>query len=69
MDPEIEVVATAADFCNARDKIIQHDPDVLTLDVEMPKMDGVEFLRRLMPQYPLPVLMVSALTEREKVYF
>lgn len=61
-DPEIEVVGTASNPYMARDKIIQLRPDVLTLDVEMPKMDGVEFLKRLMPQYPLPVVMVSALT-------
>lgn len=63
-DPGIEVVGTATDPFNARDKIIKLRPDVLTLDVEMPKMDGVEFLRQLMPQFPLPVVMVSALTER-----
>ena len=62
-DPELEVVGTAADPYMARDKIIQLRPDVLTLDVEMPRMDGVEFLRRLMPQYPIPVVMVSALTK------
>jgi two-component system chemotaxis response regulator CheB len=66
MDPDIEVVGTAADPYEARDKIIQLDPDVLTLDVEMPRMDGVDFLRRLMPQYPIPVLMVSSLTQRGK---
>ncbi|HAS81510.1 MAG TPA: chemotaxis response regulator protein-glutamate methylesterase [Verrucomicrobia bacterium] len=66
MDPMIEVVATAADPFIARDRIIEHKPDVMTLDVEMPKMDGVEFLRRLMPQYPIPVVMVSSLTERGK---
>jgi len=63
-DPAIEVVGTATDPFNARDKIIKLKPDVLTLDVEMPKMDGVEFLRQLMPQFPIPVVMVSALTER-----
>ena len=63
-DPELEVVGTAANPFIARDKIVQLKPDVLTLDVEMPKMDGVDFLRRLMPQYPLPVVMVSALTQR-----
>ncbi len=63
-DPGIEVVGTATDPFNARDKIMKLKPDVLTLDVEMPKMDGVEFLRQLMPQFPLPVVMVSALTER-----
>jgi len=65
-DPELEVVGTAADPFQARDKIVQLKPDVLTLDVEMPRMDGVEFLRQLMPQYPLPVVMVSSLTERGK---
>lgn len=63
-DPQIEVVGTASDPYVARDKIVQLKPDVLTLDVEMPRMDGVEFLRRLMPQYPLPVIMVSALTKK-----
>ncbi|WP_319403330.1 chemotaxis response regulator protein-glutamate methylesterase [uncultured Anaeromusa sp.] len=63
-DPGIEVVGTATDPYMARDKILQLHPDVLTLDVEMPRMDGVAFLRRLMAQYPLPVIMVSALTER-----
>ncbi len=66
MDPEIDVVANASDPYIARDKIMAFKPDVLTLDVEMPRMDGVEFLRRLMPQRPLPVLMVSSLTERGK---
>jgi two-component system chemotaxis response regulator CheB len=63
-DGGIEVVGTAADPFIARDKIIELKPDVLTLDVEMPRMDGVEFLRKLMPQYPLPVVVVSALTKR-----
>jgi len=66
LDPEIEVVGRAADAYVARDKIVKLKPDVMTLDVEMPRMDGVEFLRRLMPQHPMPVLMVSALTERGK---
>lgn len=65
-DPGIEVVGTAGNPLIARDKILALRPDVLTLDVEMPKMDGIEFLRRLMPQHPLPVIMVSALTERGK---
>lgn len=64
MDPEIEVVGTASDPYIARDKILQLRPDVLTLDVEMPRMDGLEFLKKLMPQYPIPVIMVSALTQR-----
>ena len=66
MDPGIEVVGTASDPYMARDKIVELRPDVLTLDVEMPRMDGVEFLRRLMPQYPLPVVMVSSLTQKGK---
>ncbi len=65
-DPDLEVVGSAADPYMARDKIVQLKPDVLTLDVEMPRMDGVEFLRKLMPQYPIPVVMVSALTQRGK---
>jgi len=65
-DPAIEVVGTASDPYVARDKIVQLRPDVLTLDVEMPRMDGVEFLRKLMPQYPIPVVMVSSLTQRGK---
>lgn len=63
-DPLIEVVATASDPYSARDKIVALDPDVLTLDVSMPKMDGVAFLKKLMPQYPLPTIMVSAFTEK-----
>jgi len=65
-DPGIEVVGSAPDPFVARDKIEKYLPDVLTLDVEMPRMDGVEFLRRFMPQYPLPVVMVSALTQTGK---
>lgn len=59
-DPFIEVVATAADPYQARDKIIQLEPDVMILDVEMPRMNGIEFLKRLIPQYPIPVVVVSA---------
>ncbi len=66
MDPGIEVVGTAPDPYVARDKIVQLQPDVLTLDVEMPRMDGVAFLRKLMPQYPIPIVMVSSLTQRGK---
>jgi two-component system chemotaxis response regulator CheB len=62
-DPSIEVVATAADPYMARDKILELEPDVMTLDVEMPRMNGIEFLKRLMPQYPIPVIMVSAVSE------
>lgn len=60
-DPMIHVVATAADPYQARDMIIRHDPDVMTLDVEMPRMNGIEFLRKLMPQHPIPTVMISSL--------
>jgi len=63
-DPDIEVVGTAQDPIMARDKIKQLNPDVLTLDVEMPKMDGVTFLRNLMRLRPMPVVMVSTLTQK-----
>ncbi len=62
-DPGIEVVGAAGDAYLAREKIKQLNPDVLTLDVEMPKMDGVTFLRNLMRLRPMPVVMVSSLTE------
>ncbi|MFZ0497704.1 MAG: response regulator, partial [Steroidobacteraceae bacterium] len=60
----IEVVGVAADAHVAREKIKLLNPDVLTLDVEMPKMDGITFLRNLMRLRPMPVVMVSSLTER-----
>ncbi|MEY4376667.1 MAG: chemotaxis response regulator protein-glutamate methylesterase of group 1 operon [Pseudomonadota bacterium] len=63
-DPAIEVVGTAADAYLAREKIKQLDPDVLTLDVEMPRMDGIQFLRNLMRLRPMPVVMCSSLTEQ-----
>jgi two-component system chemotaxis response regulator CheB len=62
-DSSIEVVGAASDAFMAREKIKQLAPDVLTLDVEMPKMDGVTFLRNLMRLRPMPVIMVSSLTE------
>lgn len=61
--PDMEVVAVAADPLVARDLIKLHNPDVLTLDVEMPRMDGLDFLERLMRLRPMPVLMVSSLTQ------
>lgn len=63
-DPAIEIAGTAPDPYIAREKIKQLNPDVLTLDVEMPKMDGVTFLRNLMRLRPMPVVMVSTLTEK-----
>jgi two-component system chemotaxis response regulator CheB len=61
--PDMEVVAVAPDPLVARDLIKRHNPDVLTLDVEMPRMDGIDFLERLMRLRPMPVLMVSSLTQ------
>lgn len=63
-DPEIEVVGTAPDPYVARDKIVTLRPDVLTLDIEMPRMDGLTFLRKLMHHYPMPVIIVSSLTPK-----
>lgn len=62
-DPFIEVVGKATDAYMARDMIIELRPDVMTLDVEMPKMNGIEFLKKLMPQYPMPVVVVSSLDD------
>jgi two-component system chemotaxis response regulator CheB len=62
-DPEIQVVGTAPDPYVARDMIVQLQPDVLTLDVEMPRMDGITFLRKLMFYFPMPVIVVSSLTK------
>ncbi|MFO0729960.1 MAG: response regulator [Nitrospiraceae bacterium] len=62
-DPDIEVIGSAPDPFIAREKIKALNPDVLTLDVEMPKMDGLTFLEKLMRGRPMPVVMVSSLTE------
>lgn len=62
--PDMEVVAVAPDPLVARDLIKRHNPDVLTLDVEMPRMDGLDFLEKLMRLRPMPVVMVSSLTQR-----
>ncbi len=63
-DPSIRVVGTAKDPFEARDAILKYHPDVMTLDVELPRMSGIEFLRKLMPQYPLPVVVISALSDK-----
>jgi two-component system chemotaxis response regulator CheB len=60
-EPDIEVVGTAPDPFVARDKILSLNPDVLTLDIEMPRMDGVTFLKRLMYHHPMPVIVISSL--------
>ncbi|WP_325891643.1 protein-glutamate methylesterase/protein-glutamine glutaminase [Grimontia sp. NTOU-MAR1] len=62
-EPQLEVVGVAVDPYEAREKIKKLKPDVITLDIEMPKMDGVQFLRNLMRLYPLPVVMISTLTQ------
>jgi two-component system chemotaxis response regulator CheB len=62
--PDMEVVATAEHPLDAREKIKQYNPDVLTLDIEMPKMDGITFLRNLMRLRPMPVVMISTLTQK-----
>lgn len=63
-NPDLEVVGTAPDPLVARDKIARLDPDVLVLDVEMPRMDGIAFLRKLMRYHPMPVVIFSSLTPR-----
>lgn len=63
-DPAINVVATAKDPFEARDAILEYKPDVMTLDIELPRMSGIEFLRKLMPQYPIPVVVISALSDK-----
>jgi len=62
IDPLIDVVATAKDAYDACDKILEYKPDVMTCDIQLPKMSGIEFIRRLLPQYPLPVIIVSAVS-------
>lgn len=63
-DPEIEVVGTAPDPFVGRDKIVYLKPDVITLDIEMPRMDGLTFLEKLMKHYPMPVVVVSSLAKK-----
>ncbi len=61
---DIEVVGTATDPYVARDKIVQLEPDVITLDIEMPRMDGITFLKKLMQHHPMPVIILSSLTQK-----
>jgi two-component system chemotaxis response regulator CheB len=61
---DIEIIGTASDPYFARDKIASCKPDVITLDIEMPRMDGLTFLKKLMAQYPIPVIIVSSLTQK-----
>ena len=62
-EPDIEVVGGAADPFVARDMILQYKPDLITLDIEMPRMDGLSFLRRLMEHHPIAAIVVSSLTQ------
>jgi two-component system chemotaxis response regulator CheB len=62
-DPEIEVIATAGDPFVAAERISEQVPDVITLDIEMPRMDGLTFLKKIMSQRPIPVVICSSLTE------
>ena len=64
---DIEIVGTAVDPWVARDKIVKLKPDVITLDLEMPKMDGLSFLAKLMKHYPLPVVVVSSVTPKNSL--
>ncbi|RLD77130.1 MAG: chemotaxis response regulator protein-glutamate methylesterase [Bacteroidetes bacterium] len=64
LDPSIEVIDTAGDPYIAAKKIQKEVPDVITLDIEMPRMDGLTFLRKIMSQHPIPVVVISSLTER-----
>lgn len=62
----IKIVGTASDPYEARDKILELEPDIMTLDIEMPRMDGLKFLKRLLPQYPLPVIMISSREDKSE---
>lgn len=63
-DPNIEVIGGAGDPYQARDMLVELNPDVITLDIEMPKMDGVTFLKRFMPHQPVPTVVLSSLTSK-----
>src|SRR5690554_7472191 len=65
-DPQIEVMGTAADPLIAVKKIMKQIPDVITLDIEMPRMDGLTFLRKIMSQHPIPVVVISSLTQEDR---
>ena len=63
MDSRIEVVGKAVDPYDARDKLLELNPDVMICDVQMPKLNGVEFIRRLLPQYKIPIIVVSSISD------
>ena len=62
-DPHIEVVGKAVDPYDARDKLLELNPDVMICDVQMPKLNGVEFIKRLLPQYKIPIIVVSSISD------
>ena len=66
-EPDIEVVGTASDPFEAKDSIVKERPDVITLDIEMPRMDGITFLKRLMSFRPVPVIMISSYTRENSI--
>ncbi|HEX2927853.1 MAG TPA: chemotaxis response regulator protein-glutamate methylesterase [Ruminiclostridium sp.] len=63
LDSDLEVVAKAVDPFDARDKLLKYEPDVMICDIEMPKMNGIEFISRLLPQYTIPIIVVSSISE------
>lgn len=67
-DPDIEVVGTAMDPYLARDKVLELEPDVMTLDIEMPRMDGITFLKIMMKHHPMPIIIMSSLTQSGSQY-
>lgn len=68
LSKEIQVIDCAADAFEARDKIVALRPDVITLDIEMPRMDGLTFLRQLMQYFPMPVIVVSSFAQQNSIY-
>ena len=66
-EPDIDIVGVASDPFEAKDLIIKDKPDVITLDIEMPRMDGITFLKRLMSYSPIPVVMVSSYTTKNSM--
>ncbi len=64
-DEQIEIVGTAGDAYSARDMIVKYEPDVMTLDIEMPRMDGIAFLKKLLPQYYIPTIVISSCADKQ----
>ncbi len=64
-DEQIEIVGTAGDAYSARDMIVKYQPDVMTLDIEMPRLDGIAFLKKLLPQYYIPTIVISSRADKQ----